>query len=267
MQGVVVSFVANLQHAISPTRCPLPTAHCPLPTAHYLLPPKLHILRVARLPLPWTNPALVLSRTVFFRRSLLVTPKEVLALIREKEVKAVDLRFMDFPGLWQHFTIPAEALEEAIFEEGLGFDGSSIRGWQAINETDMLVMPAARDRLPRSVLQGHHAGDDLQHPGPAHPGRLHPRSAQRRPQGGQLHEEHRHRRHRLLRPGARVLRLRRRPLRPEPSTPATTSSTASKGPGTRGREETAATSATSSATRKAISPCRPPTRCTTSAPR
>ena len=72
-----------------------------------------------------------------------MTPKEVLALIREKEVRAVDLRFMDFPGLWQHFTIPADALDEATFEEGLGFDGSSIRGWQAINESDMLVMPVA----------------------------------------------------------------------------------------------------------------------------
>ncbi len=70
-----------------------------------------------------------------------MTPKEVLALIREKEVRAVDLRFMDFPGLWQHFTIPAEALTEATFEEGLGFDGSSIRGWKAINESDMLVIP------------------------------------------------------------------------------------------------------------------------------
>jgi glutamine synthetase len=70
-----------------------------------------------------------------------MTPKEVLALIREKEVRAVDLRFMDFPGLWQHFTIPADALSEGTFEEGLGFDGSSIRGWMAINESDMLVLP------------------------------------------------------------------------------------------------------------------------------
>ncbi len=70
-----------------------------------------------------------------------MTPKEVLALIREKEVKAVDLRFMDFPGMWQHFTIPADALDEAVFDEGLGFDGSSIRGWMAINESDMLVIP------------------------------------------------------------------------------------------------------------------------------
>ncbi len=70
-----------------------------------------------------------------------MTPKEVLALIREKDVQAVDLRFMDFPGLWQHFTVPADALSENTFEEGLGFDGSSIRGWQAINESDMLVLP------------------------------------------------------------------------------------------------------------------------------
>jgi glutamine synthetase len=70
-----------------------------------------------------------------------VKPKEVLALIKEKQIQAVDLRFMDFPGMWQHFTIPADALDEAVFEEGVGFDGSSIRGWQAINESDMLVIP------------------------------------------------------------------------------------------------------------------------------
>ena len=70
-----------------------------------------------------------------------MTPKEVLALCREKDVKAVDLRFMDFPGLWQHFTIPVGALDEDVFEDGVGFDGSSIRGWQAINESDMLVVP------------------------------------------------------------------------------------------------------------------------------
>src|SRR5262249_38767050 len=72
-----------------------------------------------------------------------MTPKEVLALIREREVKAVDLRFMDFPGQWQHFTIPAERLEESTFEDGKDFDGSSIRGWQRINESDMLVVPVA----------------------------------------------------------------------------------------------------------------------------
>ena len=70
-----------------------------------------------------------------------MTPREVLAFLREKEVKAVDLRFMDFPGLWKHVTIPAETLDEATFEDGFGFDGSSLRGWQQINESDMLLVP------------------------------------------------------------------------------------------------------------------------------
>ena len=70
-----------------------------------------------------------------------MTPQTVLAMCRERDVKAVDLRFMDFPGLWQHFTIPVGKLDEDVFEDGLGFDGSSIRGWQAINESDMLVVP------------------------------------------------------------------------------------------------------------------------------
>ncbi|MBC8353466.1 MAG: type I glutamate--ammonia ligase [Planctomycetes bacterium] len=72
-----------------------------------------------------------------------MTPREVLALCREKDVKAVDFRFMDFPGVWQHFTIPVRRLNEDIFEDGLGFDGSSIRGWQTINESDMLIVPQA----------------------------------------------------------------------------------------------------------------------------
>lgn len=70
-----------------------------------------------------------------------LTPKDVVALCKQKGVKFIDLRFMDFPGLMQHFTVPAHELKEETFEEGLGFDGSSIRGWQAIHESDMLVMP------------------------------------------------------------------------------------------------------------------------------
>ena len=70
-----------------------------------------------------------------------MTPREVLALIREKDVKAVDLRFMDFPGLWKHLTVPAEMLTDERFEDGFGFDGSGLRGWQKINEADMLLVP------------------------------------------------------------------------------------------------------------------------------
>ncbi len=72
------------------------------------------------------------------------TPSDVMKLVRDKEIVFVDLRFMDFPGMQQHFTVPAAELKESIFEDGLGFDGSSIRGWQAINESDMLVMPDPR---------------------------------------------------------------------------------------------------------------------------
>jgi glutamine synthetase len=70
-----------------------------------------------------------------------MTPREVLALCREKDVKAVDLRFCDLLGTWQHFTIPVSRLDEGAFDDGLGFDGSSIRGWQSIHESDMLVLP------------------------------------------------------------------------------------------------------------------------------
>lgn len=70
-----------------------------------------------------------------------MTPQDVLAMCREHDVKAVDLRFMDLPGLWQHITIPVDKLDEEIFDDGLGFDGSSFRGWQTINESDMLVVP------------------------------------------------------------------------------------------------------------------------------
>jgi glutamine synthetase len=72
-----------------------------------------------------------------------MTPKEVLALCRQEEIQAVDLRFMDFPGTHKHFTVPVKALTERSFDDGFGFDASSMRGWQAINESDMLVVPQA----------------------------------------------------------------------------------------------------------------------------
>ncbi|MBI4572666.1 MAG: type I glutamate--ammonia ligase, partial [candidate division NC10 bacterium] len=72
-----------------------------------------------------------------------MTPKEVVKFAKEQGSRMVDLKFMDFPGMWQHFTVPIAQLEEASFEEGFGFDGSSIRGWQAIHASDMLVIPDA----------------------------------------------------------------------------------------------------------------------------
>ncbi|CUS80475.1 L-glutamine synthetase [Candidatus Kryptobacter tengchongensis] len=67
--------------------------------------------------------------------------ENVFRMIKEHKVKMVDLKFMDFPGQWQHFSVPVHELTEKSFEEGFGFDGSSIRGWKSINESDMLVIP------------------------------------------------------------------------------------------------------------------------------
>ena len=70
-----------------------------------------------------------------------MTPSEVVALAKDNDVKIVDLKFTDLPGMWQHFSLMADELTEDLFEEGCGFDGSSIRGFQAINESDMLLFP------------------------------------------------------------------------------------------------------------------------------
>ncbi len=72
-----------------------------------------------------------------------MTPEQVIAFAKENSVKVVDIRFMDFPGIWQHFSVPVSELEESTFDDGFGFDGSSIRGWQPINASDMLVIPDA----------------------------------------------------------------------------------------------------------------------------
>ena len=70
-----------------------------------------------------------------------MTPKDAIVLAQEKNAEVVDLKFMDFIGTWQHFSIPLSEYKEEIFEDGLGFDGSSIRGWQSIDSSDMLVIP------------------------------------------------------------------------------------------------------------------------------
>ncbi|MCZ6872225.1 MAG: type I glutamate--ammonia ligase [bacterium] len=71
-----------------------------------------------------------------------MTPNEVLKFAADNGAKMLDLRFMDLPGLWQHLTVPISELSEDVFTDGFGFDGSSIRGWQAINASDMLIIPA-----------------------------------------------------------------------------------------------------------------------------
>ncbi len=70
-----------------------------------------------------------------------MTPKEVLEFAKEHNVQMVDYKFLDFVGIWQHFTTPVSEFEEDVFENGLGFDGSSIRGWQPIHNSDMAIIP------------------------------------------------------------------------------------------------------------------------------
>ena len=68
-------------------------------------------------------------------------PKDVFELAKRNNVRVVDLKFTDLPGLWQHFTIMPPELKEDLFAEGIGFDGSSIRGFQEIHESDMILKP------------------------------------------------------------------------------------------------------------------------------
>ncbi|MGH2368744.1 MAG: glutamine synthetase beta-grasp domain-containing protein, partial [Chloroflexota bacterium] len=77
------------------------------------------------------------------RRAPNSNPKSVIQWASEQGLQIVDLKFVDLPGSWQHFSVPFSELKEEIFTSGLGFDGSSIRGWQKINESDMLVVPDA----------------------------------------------------------------------------------------------------------------------------
>ncbi len=70
-----------------------------------------------------------------------MTPKDVLAMAEKNDVRIVDIRFMDFIGTWQHFSVPVSELTESAFEDGFGLDGSSMRAWQVINNSDMIVIP------------------------------------------------------------------------------------------------------------------------------
>ncbi len=70
-----------------------------------------------------------------------MTPKEVVSFAQENGALMVDFKFMDFVGIWQHFSVPISEFDEDTFEDGVGFDGSSIRGWQPIHASDMIIVP------------------------------------------------------------------------------------------------------------------------------
>ena len=73
-----------------------------------------------------------------------MSPQSVLALAKEHKARMVDFKFIDFVGIWHHFSVPVIELTASSFEEGFGFDGSSLRGWLPINASDMLIKPDAK---------------------------------------------------------------------------------------------------------------------------
>src|SRR5205814_2005733 len=75
------------------------------------------------------------------KQSSMSSPKQVLELARKQGARMVDVKFVDTFGTWQHFSLPISELSEESFSEGLGFDGSSIRGWKSIEASDMLALP------------------------------------------------------------------------------------------------------------------------------
>src|SRR4030088_1936756 len=87
------------------------------------------------------------------QRTARTSPAEVLEKARAAGIKVVDIRFVDLPGTWQHFSVPLSGFDEDAFTDGLGFDGSSIRGFQAINESDMLLIPDPDSATIDPVLQ------------------------------------------------------------------------------------------------------------------
>lgn len=68
------------------------------------------------------------------------TPQEFLSYVKEKNIQIIDLKFIDMPGIWQHLSMYYDQIDESSFSEGVAFDGSSIRGWKAINESDMAMV-------------------------------------------------------------------------------------------------------------------------------
>ena len=97
-----------------------------------------------------------------------MTPEEVIEFAIERGTKMVDLKFVDVPGMWQHFSIPFHALTEETFVEGVPFDGSSVRGFQSIHESDMLVIPDPDTAVmdPFTAAPTLTMICDIAHPGP-----------------------------------------------------------------------------------------------------
>jgi glutamine synthetase len=97
-----------------------------------------------------------------------MTPEDVLQFARERGAKMVDFKFVDIPGTWQHFSVPLRELEENTFIEGKAFDGSSVRGFQTIDESDMLIIPDPDTAImdPFTAVPTLSLVCNIAHPGP-----------------------------------------------------------------------------------------------------
>ena len=142
------------------------------------------------------------------------TPDDVMKAIKDEGVEIVDLRFVDLPGMWQHTSYPAGAIDLEAIDEGLGFDGSSIRGFQEIHASDMLLMPDERTAFidPFCVHKTLVLICDVRDPVTKEYYSRDPRGVARKAEEHLNTTGHRH--SRLLRARSRVLRVRRRALRP-----------------------------------------------------
>ena len=134
---------------------------------------------------------------------------DVFKLIKENDVKFVDLRFTDTRGKEQHVSVPANLFGPDKFDDGHAFDGSSIAGWKGIQASDMLLDAGSRLRRALIRFPTNHAEHHLRRHRTRRRQGLRPRSAIHRQACRSLPEVDRHRRHRLLRSGTRVLHLRR----------------------------------------------------------
>ncbi len=193
--------------------------------------------------------------------------KDVLKAIKDNDVKYVDFRFTDPRGKWQHVTFDVSIIDEDTFAEGVMFDGSSIAGWKAINESDMTLMPDPVTAVMDPFYSAADPVDRLRHPRAGDRRALQPRSARHGEEGRGLPQIDGRRRHDLRRPGGRVLRLRRREVHGRPLQHRASSSTPRSCRSTATWITRAATSATASRPRPATSRCRRRTRRRTCAAR
>ncbi len=141
---------------------------------------------------------------------------EVLKFISDEKVEYIDIRFCDLPGVMQHLTVPASTAA-GLLEDGAAFDGSSVRGFQAINESDMALLPDIATAVVDPFRKHKTINVNFFVHDPHHGRAVQPRPAQRGPQGRGVPHQHRHRRHLLLRCRGRVLHLRLGAVRVRPA--------------------------------------------------